>query len=162
MGVYVRGVLTVVCCTAVLLAPPASAGGSAATGQSASDFAVEVSWGNVRSQYGKVWSRLHPRHQRVTTRAFWEACQRKRAKERGGIEVHGLKAIDEYADIVKLPLLGPRRVQAVTLEMRYSHPLLGSNKKLTDTVYVIRWGETWKGLWTPESYQAYAKRRCPA
>lgn len=146
----------------LVLAVPAAARTDASSGQSAGSFLVEVSWGNVRAQYGKVWSKLHPRYQRVTTRAFWESCQRKRDKDTAGLEVHSIKAIEEYPDTVTLPLLGRIKVRAVTLEMRYSHPLLGNNRKQTDTVYAVKWGSTWKGLWEPETYAAYAKRRCPA
>ena len=32
---------------------------------------VAQTWSSIRGQYGKVWPLLHPRYQRVTTRAFW-------------------------------------------------------------------------------------------
>ncbi len=54
--------------------------------------------------------------------------------------MHSIKATEEYADAVRLPLLGRLKVRAVTMELRYSHPLLGNNKKLTDTVYAVKWG----------------------
>jgi len=146
----------------LVAAVPVSAQSEVNSSQSASAFLVELSWGNVRAQYGKVWSKLHPRYQRVTTRAFWEACQRKKDKAAAGIDVHAIRAIDEYPDTVTLPVLGSVKVRAVTLEMRYSHPLLGINKKMVDTVYALKWGSTWKGLWEPETYTAYAKWRCPA
>lgn len=157
-----RNVVLAALIASLLTAAPAASRTDASSGQSAGAFLVEASWAGVRAQYGKVWSKLHPRYQRVTTRAFWESCQRKEAKDTAGLEVHSLTAIEEHPDIVTLPLLGKLKVRAVTMEMRYSHPLLGNNKKLTDTVYAVKWGTTWKGLWKPESYAAYAKRRCPA
>jgi hypothetical protein len=122
---------------------------------------VEVLWSDVRAQYGKLWGTLHPRYQKVTTRTFWEFCQRTRDRDAAGLKVHSVKATAEYPDELRFPLLGTLKVRAVTLEMRYSHPLLGKNRKLTDTVYVVRSGATWKALWEPTTHSAYAKRRCP-
>ena len=146
---------------ALLLVTPASAKPTAGSGQSASSFMVEVLWNDVRAQYGKVWGKLHPRYQKVTTRAFWESCQRTKDGDAAGLVVHSVRATNEYADEIRFPLLGTQKVRAVTLEMRYSHPLLGKNRKLTDTVYAVRWGATWKALWEPTTHSAYAKHRCP-
>lgn len=62
---------------------------------------------------------LHPRYQAVTTRTFWEACKRKADKAAAGLEVHSIRATADYADSIKLPLLGVRKVRAVTLEIRF-------------------------------------------
>jgi hypothetical protein len=146
---------------ALLLVTSASAEPTARSGQSASSFMVEVLWNDVRAQYGTGWGKLHPRYQKVTTRAFWEYCQRIRDRDAAGLVVHAVKATNEYAAELKFPLLGTQKVRAVTLEMRYSHPLVGKNRKLTDTVWVVRWGATWKVMWETTTYGAYAKHRCP-
>ena len=73
--------------------------------------------GERTPEYGKVWATLHPRYQRVTTRAFWESCKRKLAEKRG-FSGFRIRAIDAYPDRVTLPLLGTIRVIAVTLQAR--------------------------------------------
>src|SRR5262245_10967746 len=78
---------------------------------------VAQTWANIHGQYGKVWSLLHPRYQRVTTRAFWEACQRKRARQTAGVKWISVKATDAYGpDRITLPLLGSIPVVAVRVE----------------------------------------------
>src|SRR5262245_42749682 len=74
---------------------------------------VALAWANIRGQYGKVWPLLHPRYQRVTTRAFWEACQRKRARQTAGVKWISVKATQAYPDRITLPLLGSIPVVAV-------------------------------------------------
>jgi hypothetical protein len=122
--------------------------------------AVELVYANANAQYGKVWAYLHPRYQRVTTRAFWESCKRKLAEERG-VVFFDVQAIDAYPDRVTLPLLGTTRVIAVTLEAK----MIDHQRTVGvtyDTHLWVKVGSEWKGLWTPEQYRAYKAHRCPA
>lgn len=146
-----------------LVVPTATAAESptGSTARSASAFAIETVWQNIRGQYGRIWPKLHPRYRRVTTRARWEACQRVEAKKRSGMEWLSVRVTDEYADSIRLPLLGRIGVRAVSIEAKISHPLLG-RRTIRDTVYVTKISGAWKGLWTPETYRAYATGRCPA
>ena len=93
---------------------------------------VALTWANIRGQYGKVWPLLHPRYQRVTTRAFWEKCQRKRAAKTAGVEWLSVKATDAYADRITLPLLGRVSVVAVSVEAKIDY--LGTTRTVRDTL----------------------------
>lgn len=147
----------------VALAVTAVPAATASKEDEAKRVAVAAVWENIHAQYGKVWATLHPRYQRVTTRAFWESCKRKYAARHARIEWISVKALDAYPDRVTLPLLGPIRVTAVTLTAvikdRYPDYLSGT---FVDTHLWVKVGSQWKGLWTPEQYRAYKAHRCPA
>jgi hypothetical protein len=122
--------------------------------------AVALVWANVHADYGEVWAHLHPRYQRVTTRAFWESCKRKLAAKRGVTWIE-VRAIDAYPDRVTLPLLGTIRVTAVSLQATVEDRN-GTFGTASDTHLLVKVGSEWKGLWTPEQYRAYKAHRCPA
>jgi hypothetical protein len=146
----------VVVALAVTVVPAATASKK----DEAKRVAVALVYANINAQYGAVWAYLHPRYQRVTTRAFWESCKRKLAEKRG-IEFFDVRAIDAYPDRVTLPLLGTIRVIAVTLQAKF----VDRQRELgtaSDTHLLVRVGSEWKGLWTPEQYRAYEAHRCPA
>ena len=128
--------------------------------QSARAFIVETTWQSIRAQYGRVWAKIHPRYQRVTTREKWEACQRRQARETAGFEWLSVRATDSYPDVIRLPLLGRTTVTAVSVAVVVRHPLTG-RQTVRDTFYVKKVGGRWKGLWTPEMYAAYKAGRCP-
>jgi hypothetical protein len=152
------GVLVVVLCLS--LATGGNVGASAQYEQLKA-LQVAVTWANIRAQYGKVWPLLHPRYQRVTTRAFWEACQRKRAKKNAGVKWLSVKATDAYPDRITLPLLGSIPVVAVSVETRIEY--LGTKRTVRDTLYWTTLnGVGWVGLWEPATYRAYKAHRCPA
>ena len=126
-------------------------------------FQVGQTWADIRGQYGKVWPYLHPRYQRVTTRPFWEACQRKRAQKRAGVEWISVKATDAYSDKITRPLLGSISVVAITIEEKFKY--LGSTQTVRETHYWTPYGgkwKTWVGLWEPATYRAYKAHRCPS
>jgi hypothetical protein len=147
---------------ALVVAAPGSArsaGDSAASAQDVRKVAVDLVWASIRGQYGKVWLRLDPRHQAVTTRAFWESCQRKRAAQTAGIQWLSVRATDVYPDRVFVPVLGRSNVTAVTITARLAYR--GRRQTISDTNYWTPLRGAWRGLWQPETYRAYAKRRCP-
>ena len=147
----------VVVALAVTVVPAATASKE----DEAKRVAVALVYANINAQYGAVWAYLHPRYQRVTTRAFWESCKRKLAEKRG-IEFFDVRAIDAYPDRVTLPRLGTIRVIAVTLEARFvGHEQRGAGIA-SDTHLWVKVGSEWKALWTPEQYRAYKAHRCPA
>jgi hypothetical protein len=151
------GVLVVVLCLS--LATGGNVGASAKY-EDLKRLQVALTWANIRAQYGKVWPLLHPRYQRVTTRAFWEACQRKRAKKTAGVEWLSVKATDAYSDRITLPLLGSIPVVAVSVEARNEY--LGTKRTVRDTLYwtTLKW--KWVVLWDRATYRAYKAHRCPA
>src|SRR5262245_41520531 len=120
---------------------------------------VAMTWANIRGQYGKVWPLLHPRYQRVTTRAFWEACQRMRARQTAGVKWSSVKATGAYSDRITLPLLGSIPVVAVSVAAKIKY--LGSTRTVRDTLYWKLNGGGWASLWDPATYRAYKAHRCP-
>ena len=153
-----------VACVAVLCLSFVFAGTVAASAkyEDLKKFQVALTWANIRGQYGKVWPLLHPRYQRVTTRAFWEACQRKRAQKRAGVEWISVKATDAYSDRITLPLLGSISVVAVSIEAKLKYR--GTTQTVRETHYWTQYGKwgTWAGLWEPPTYRAYKAHRCPS
>jgi hypothetical protein len=75
------------------------------------------------------------------------------------IEWLSIRVTDIYPDRLRLPLLGRVRVTAVTVTARIRY--LSDERTVTDTNYWVKVGDTWRGLWDPEAYAAYAKHRCP-
>jgi len=122
----------------------------------------EVAWANIRGQYETVWQRLqlHPRYQRVTSRAFWESCQRKRARAQARVKWISIKGTSAYPAQITLPLLGSIPVVAVSVEAKVEY--LGKRRTVRDTFYWARADIGWYGLWDPETYRAYKAHRCPA
>jgi hypothetical protein len=120
---------------------------------------VALTWANIRGQYGKVWPPLHPRYQRVTTRAFWEECHRKDARKAAGVEWLSIRATDAYDDKRTFPLLGRVSVVAVSMEAKIDY--LGLKRTIRDTLYWMKVADNWRGLWEPEMYRAYRAHRCP-
>ena len=141
-----------------VLAGPATA--SLAKYDDLKKLQVAVTWANIRGQYGRVWPILHPRYQRVTTRSFWEECQRKEARKTQGVEWLSIRATDAYGDRITLPLLGRVNVVAVSVEANVEY--LGAKRTIRDTLYWMKVGGKWRGLWGPETYRAYRVHRCPA
>jgi len=124
-------------------------------------FQVQQTWASIRGQYGKVWPLLHPRYQRVTTRAFWEACQRKRAQKRAGVEWISVKSTGAYKDWVTRPLLGWIPVVVIGIEVKFRDR--GTTQTVRETHY---WTPDTHGefaaLWDPATYRAYKAHRCPS
>jgi hypothetical protein len=156
------GTRTAFAAAGLLLAIALPAGPSTASPGKYNDvkaLQVALTWANIRGQYGKVWPLLHPRYQRVTTRSFWEECQREQARKTVGIEWLSVRATDAYDDKVTLPLLG--RVSAVAVSMEAKIDYLGLKRTIRDTVYWAKVSGRWRGLWKPETYRAYQADRCP-
>src|SRR5262245_44242506 len=102
--------MRVVACAVVLCLSLVFAGslGASAKYELLKDLQVRLTWAGIHGQYGQVWAllQLHPRYQRVTTRTFWEACQRKHARQTAGVEWLSVKATAAYSDRITAPLLG--------------------------------------------------------
>ena len=123
------------------------------------ELQVRMTWANIRGQYGFVWPLLDPRYQRVTTRAFWEACQRKRARQTAGVKWISVKATAAYPDRITLPLLGSIPVVAVSVEAKIKY--LGSTRTVRDTFYWLNGDGGFTSLWDAATYRAYKAHRCP-
>jgi hypothetical protein len=125
-------------------------------------LAVALQWANVNGQYGKVWARLHPVHQRVTTRTFWESCRRKQAAKDSQVEWLSFRATDAHDDRLPFPLLGTLNVTAVTITTTFKDPL-GSRHTIRGATYWIKVGADakYRRLWRREEYRAYSAHRCP-
>jgi hypothetical protein len=143
-----------------LIVPPVASSFRAKT--SPQDLAVNVLKWNFDRQFGRVWSALHPRYQRVVPRSFWEACKRSEVEgQLSTITMKSIRAVDSYADTITLPLLGRLHVRAVTLELKYTQASVAGTQTARDTQYFTQVGGEWKGLWDASTYSAYKARRCP-
>ena len=151
----------VVACVVVLCLSLVFAGTVAASAkwELLKDLQVKMTWANIRGQYGFVWPLLNPQYRRVTTRAFWEACQRKRARQTAGVKWISVKATDAYPDRITLPLLGAIPVVAISVEAKFTY--LGSTRTVRDTFYWLNGDRGFTSLWDPATYRAYEAHRCP-
>lgn len=129
--------------------------------ESAASFAKSVTEANLKGQYGKNWARLHPAHKDETSRSEWEACQEKAADGRAGIKVLSIDVLETYVDEYEAPKLGPVEATAVTMRLRYTHPLFEGEQELTDTIYIVDVDGEWRGLWDQATFDAYQAGRCP-
>jgi hypothetical protein len=129
--------------------------------ESASEFVKANTEMAMKAQFGRTWANLHPALQQVTTRAAWEACQRKSHDELALVKVHELEVVEEYPDPHEAPGVGRVDAVAVTMRMEFEHPLLEGRREVTDTVHVVNVDGEWKGIWNAERYEAYANGRCP-
>jgi hypothetical protein len=84
----------------------------------------------------------------VTTREFWESCQRKAASANSGVEWLSIRVTSTYPDRLRFPLLGLTSVTAVTVTARIEY--LGAKHTISDTNYWVRVAGKWRGLWKPE------------
>ena len=144
--------LAVAVAVALALAVVASPAPARSKDERLRDVAPDLVWSSIHGQYGKVWARLHPRYQRVTTREFWESCQRKRAAARAGVDWLSIKVDATYPDRRRFPVLGLTNVTAVTVSARVE--LLGTKHTITDTNYWVKIGGKWRGLFDPADYRA--------
>jgi hypothetical protein len=132
---------------------------------SASPFTCPSPWSVIaasptaRSDQPPVASSRWRRYQHVTTREFWESCQRKAASANSGVEWLSIRVTSTYPDRLRFPLLGLTSVTAVTVTARIEY--LGAKHTISDTNYWVRVAGKWRGLWKPEQYHAYARKRCP-
>jgi hypothetical protein len=146
--------------TLVVAVPPAASSFPAQT--SPQELAVNVIEWNLDQQFGRVWSVLHPRYQRVVKRSFWEGCKWRQAEgQLVGMTMKSVRAVDSYAATITLPLLGKKHVRAVTLELKYTQPSVKGTQTARETQYFTQVGGEWKGLWDAATYGAYKAHRCP-
>ena len=123
------------------------------------ELQVKMTWATIHGQYGFVWPLLNPQYQRVTTRAFWEACQRKRARQAAGVKWISIKATAVYPNRITLPLFGSTTVAAVSVEAKFKYR--GSIRTVRDTSYWLNGDRGFTSLWDPATYRAYKAHRCP-
>jgi len=123
------------------------------------ELQVKMTWATIHGQYGFVWPQLTPRYRRVTTRSFWEACQRKRARQAAGVKWISIKATAVYPYRITLPLFGSTTVAAVSVEAKFTY--LGSTGTVRDTFYWLNGDKGFTSLWDPATYRAYKAHRCP-
>jgi hypothetical protein len=103
--------------------------------------------------YGGVWDTLHPRHQRLVTRAEYEECRR-------GIDVLGTLESVLILDVTDEPLnvygLGPNtpskaaRVRVTTDETEF-----------TATYHVVRVRDRWRWVLSDRAARGFARTDCP-
>ena len=153
--------MRVVACVVVLCLSLVFAGTVAASAkwELLKERQVKMTWATIHGQYGFVWPLLDPRYQRVTTRAFWEACQRKRARQTAGVKWISVKATDAYPDRITLPPFGSIPVVAVSVEAKIKY--LGSTRTVRDTFYWLNEDRGFTSLWDAATYRAYKAHRCP-
>ena len=104
--------------------------------------------------FGGAWDQLHPRHQRLVSRADYDECRK-------GIDVAGTIESVLILDVSDAALtiygLRPRtpakrvRVRVVTDETEY-----------TETYHVVRVGERWRWVLSDRAARGFARSPCPA
>ena len=153
--------MRVIACVVVLCLSLVFAGTVAASAkwELLKELQVKMAWANIHGDYGFAWPLLTPQYKRVTTRAFWEACQRKRARETAGVKWISIKAASPYLARITFPLFGSMKVAAVGVEAKFKYR--GSTRTVRDTFYWRNGDSGFTSLWDPATYRAYKAHRCP-
>ena len=104
--------------------------------------------------YGEVWETLHPRHQRLVSRADYEECRR-------GIDVAGTLESVLILDVEDEPLtiygLRPR-TPSKAVEVRVTT----DETEFTATYHAVRVGGTWRWVLSDRAARGFARTDCPA
>ena len=142
----------------------AAAGPGAAPARPADDsaraFAVRVVWANLHRRYDVVWSSIYPRYRGITTRTFYVACKRQKARRNASLTWLSVRAPSARQLSVRLPLLGRVRITRVTLLGSVRVPILGT-RTVRNSLDVMRRGGRWFAVPTLDEYRAYTGGRCP-
>ena len=103
--------------------------------------------------YGTVWDRLHPRHQRFVTREEYEECRR-------GIDVAGTLETVLILDVQDEPLnvygLRPR-TPSKAVEVRVTT----DENEYTATYHVVPMREDWRWVLSDRAARGFARTDCP-
>ncbi|HEV3479461.1 MAG TPA: hypothetical protein VG144_08430 [Gaiellaceae bacterium] len=104
--------------------------------------------------YGTVWDRLHPRHQRLVTREEYDECRR-------GIDVVGTLETVLILDVRDEPLtvygLRPR-TPSKAVKVRVST----DESEYTATYHVVRVADGWRWVLSNRAARGFARTACPA
>ena len=104
--------------------------------------------------YGDVWDTLHPRHQRLVTRAEYDECRR-------GIDVAGTLESVLILDVKDEPLtvygLRPR-TPSKAVEVRVTT----DESEFNATYHVVKVGEAWRWVLNDRAARGFARTDCPA
>jgi hypothetical protein len=103
--------------------------------------------------YGDVWNALHPRHQRLVTRAEYEECRR-------GIDVAGTLESVLIVDVRDEPLtiFGlRRRTPSKAVEVRVTT----DQTDFTATYHVVHVGEGWRWVLNDRAARGFSRTDCP-
>jgi hypothetical protein len=104
--------------------------------------------------YADVWNDLHPRHQRLVTRAEYEECRR-------GIDIEGTLESVLIVDVSDEPLtvygLRPR-----TPSKAVRASVTTDETEFTDTYHVVLVGDRWRWVLSDAAARGFARTDCPA
>jgi hypothetical protein len=103
--------------------------------------------------YGTAWDRLHPRHQRLVTRAEYEECRR-------GIDVAGTIESVLILDVHDEPLTVyglPPRTPSKEVEVRVTT----DESEYTASYHVVRVGDSWRWVLSDRAARGFARTDCP-
>jgi hypothetical protein len=106
-------------------------------------------------QFGRAWDLLHPAHQRIAPRSFYDGCLRDTATPPGGeLEV---TVIEVYDDPIDIPAIPEKTSKAVTYRIR----LKGTDQTQTETSHAVKVDGEWRWVLAPQDVPYYRRGECP-
>jgi hypothetical protein len=104
-------------------------------------------------QYGRAWDRLHPAHQKIAPRSFFDGCFRETGGFGGELEV---TVIEVYDDPIDIPAI-PETSKAVTYRIRQQ----GTDATETATSHAVDVDGEWRWVLAPQQVPCYRSGECP-
>lgn len=104
----------------------------------------------LAGQWGPDWDNLLPAQQAVVTRDAFLTCNAEKQNPAAGVKVK-----DTYIESIDVPEIGTTETTAVTL-----HLTIDSREQDT-TMHVVKVGDAWHWILSPDDIAAYKAGECP-
>lgn len=106
-------------------------------------------------QYGRAWDLLHPAHQEIAPRTFFDGCIRDAGNvPQGDLEV---EVIEVYDDPIDVPAIPQKTSKAVTYRVRVE----GTDATQTETSHAVNVDGEWRWVLAPQDVPYYRRGECP-
>jgi hypothetical protein len=125
-----------------------------------SKFSQVVAKAAFTHNYDTVWKYLHPTLQKAVSESSWQACQKKYPLSSPGVKIGRIRVADSKPVPTVLPLLGKRKMRAITLQILFTAPGNGAQQVALEYAYWIQDKGNWKAVWLPDTYQLYKSGKC--
>lgn len=145
-------------------AAPYGAGEEAKPGQGPpkipSDYSRSLAKAMFAGGYDTAWAYLHPILQRAVSEARWRACQRTSPVAPPGVKISKLNVADSRLVPIRLPVLGLRNVEEVTLQVLFTSSASSGLHVALEYAYWVEEKGKWFAVWLTPSYQLYKAGQC--
>jgi hypothetical protein len=126
----------------------------------ASQLAKNVAKASFGRQYKTVWSYLHPTYQKAISQSHWQRCQGAHPTAPRSVTIKKISIADSTPVPVNLPLLGPQKVQEVSLQVQFKTPATRGLQLALEYTFWLKQNGKWLAVWPAEEYSALKAGKC--